>query len=123
MPSMVARCLCFRPFLDVGGGEYPFPVAQQVIEVGVQVREVGRVSAEVVAARAAEPVRAGVPAGLDVGRLGADPERDRGLADGPADVPGVQQCLGVTPDPVAVPVELHGRDPVGGLTRRFSPTE
>lgn len=49
---------CFRPFLDIGGGEYPFPVAQQVIEIGVQVREVGHVGAEEAAARAAEPVGA-----------------------------------------------------------------
>ena len=104
-----------RPVVQVGGGEQAFPVAQQVIEVGLQVGQVGHVGAEVVAAGAAEPVRAGLPAGLDVGRLGADPERDGDLADGAADVLGVQQRLRLAPDAVAVPVELHRRDPVDGL--------
>ncbi|MGH3303986.1 MAG: hypothetical protein ACRDOK_20375 [Streptosporangiaceae bacterium] len=69
-----------------------------------------------VAAGAAEPVGAGVPAGFDVGRLGADPERDDDLTDGAADVLGVQQRLGLAPDPVAVPVELQGSDTVDGFT-------
>ena len=42
----------------------------------MQVGEVGDVGAEVVAAGAAEPERAGLATGLDVGRFGADPERD-----------------------------------------------
>ena len=54
-------------------------------------------------------------AGLDVGRFGADPERDGDLTDRAAGVLGVQQCLGLAPDPVAVPVELHRGDPVDGL--------
>ena len=103
------------PLVDVAGGEQPFPVAQQVIEVGVQVGQVGDVGAEVVAAGAAEPERAGLAAGLDVGRFGADPERDGDLADRAAGVLGVQQRLGLAPDPVAVPVELHRSDPVDGL--------
>jgi hypothetical protein len=47
----------------------------------------------VIAAGAAEPERAGLPAGLDVGRLGADPERDRDLADRAADMLRIQQRL------------------------------
>jgi hypothetical protein len=57
-----------------------------------------------------------VPTGLDVGRLGADPGRDGDPADRAADVLGIQQCLGLAPGAVAVPVELHHRDPVDGLT-------
>ena len=103
------------PVVEVGGGEQPFAVAQQVVEVGVQVGQVGDVGAEVVAAGAAEPVGAGVAAGLDVGRFGAHAERDDDLADGAAGVFGVQQRLGVPPDAVAVPVELHRGDAVDGL--------
>ena len=82
------------PVVEVGGGEQSFPVAEQVIEVGLQVGQVGDVGAEVVAAGAAEPERAGVAAGFDVGRFGADPERDGDLADGAAGVFGVEQWLG-----------------------------
>ena len=52
------------PVVEVGGGEQAFPVAQQVVEVGLQVGQVGDVGAEVVAAGAAEPERAGLAAGL-----------------------------------------------------------
>ena len=99
----------------LGGGAQPFAGAEQVVEVGVQVGQVGDVGAEVVAADAAEPVGAGAAAGLDVGRLGADAVGDGDLADGAAGVFGVQQRLGVAPDAVAVPVELHGGDPVDGF--------
>ena len=95
------------PVVEIGGGEQAFPVAQQVVEVGVQVGQVGDVGAEVVAAGAAEPERAGAAAGFDVGRFGADAERDGDLADGAAGVFGVEQRLGLPPDAVAVPVELH----------------
>ena len=61
-----------RPFVDaVDRGGQPFPGAQQVIEVGGQVGQVGDVGGEVVAACAAEPDRAGPAAGGDVGRFGA----------------------------------------------------
>src|SRR5260370_181016 len=103
------------PLLDVGGGEEPLAVAQQVVQVGLQVGEVGHVGAEVVAARAAEPERAGMAAGLDVGRLAAAAEGDHDLADGAAGVLGVQQRLGRAPDTIAVPVELQGGDPVDRL--------
>jgi len=73
----------------------------------------------VVAAGAAEPVGAGVAAGLDVGWLGAAAERDGDLADGAAGVLGVQQGPGLVPDPVAVPVELNGGEPVDGLAAAF----
>jgi hypothetical protein len=59
------------PLVDAGHGGEPFAGAEQVIEVGGQVGEVGHVGAEVVAAGAAEPDRAGAAAGGDVGRLGA----------------------------------------------------
>ena len=81
-----------RPLVDaVDGGGEPFPGAQQVIEVGGQVGQVGDVGAEVVAAGAAEPERAGAAAGGDVGRLGAGAVGDGDLADGVAGVLGVQQ--------------------------------
>ena len=50
-----------------------------------------------------------------MGGLGADPERDGNLADRPAGMLGVEQRLGLPPDPVAVPVEPHDGDPVHGL--------
>ena len=75
-------------------GEKAFAVAQQVVEVGLQVGQVGDVGAEVVAAGAAEPERAGPAAGFDVGRFGAHAERDGDLAEGPAGVFGVEQGLG-----------------------------
>ena len=68
-----------------------------------------------ITAGAAEPERAGVPAGLDVGRLGADTERDSDFADGPAGVFGIEELLGGSPDAVAVPVELHGGDLIDGF--------
>ena len=70
---------------------------------------------EVVAAGAAEPEGAGSSAGFDVGRFGAHAERDGDLADGAAGVFGVEQRFGVAPDAVAVPIELHGGDPVDGF--------
>ena len=52
----------------------------------MEVGQVGDVGAEVVAAGAAEPERAGAASGVDVGRFGADTERDgefEGLERGP----------------------------------------
>ena len=49
------------PVVDIGAGQELFPVAEQVVEVGVQVGEVGDVGAEVVAAGAAEPVGQACP--------------------------------------------------------------
>ena len=103
------------PVVDAGGGGEPFAGAEQVIEVGGQVGQVGDVGAEVVAAGAAEPDRAGAAAGGDVGRLGAGAVGDGDRADGVAGVLVVQQRAGVAPDPVAVPVELHGGDLVDGI--------
>ena len=68
--------------------------AEQVIEVSSQVGQVGHVGAEVVAAGAAEPDRAGAPAGGDVGRLGAGAVGDGDLPDGVAGVLSVQQGAG-----------------------------
>ena len=103
------------PLVEFGGGEQAFAGAQQVVEVGVQVGQVGDVGAEVVAAGAAEPERAGAAAGLHVGRFGADAERDGDLTDSPAGVFGVQQRSGLPPDAVTVPVELHRGDAVDGF--------
>ena len=104
------------PLVDaVDGGGQPFPGAQQVIEVGLQVGQVRDVGAEVVAAGAAEPDRAGAAAGLDVGRLGAGAVGDGDLADGVAGVLGFQQGVRVAPDPVAVPVEAERGDRVDGV--------
>src|SRR5260370_1399542 len=91
-----------------GGGGEPFPGAQQVIEVGGQGGEVGDVGAEVVAAGAAEPDRAGASAGLHVRRLGAAAIGDGDLADRITGVRGFQQSGGVAPDPGAVPVDADG---------------
>ena len=63
--------------------------------------------AEMVAAGAAEPDRAGAAAGLHVGGLGAAAVGDGDLADRIAGVRGFQQGGGVAPDPVAVPVEAE----------------
>ena len=96
------------PFVDaVDGRGQAFTGAQQVIEIAGEVGQVGRVGAEVVAAGATEPDRAGAAAGCHVGRLGATPVGDGDLTDGVAGVFGVQQGLRVAPDPVAVPVETH----------------
>ena len=51
------------PVVDAAGGGEPFAGAEQVVEVGGQVGQVGDVGAEVVAAGAAEPERAGAAAG------------------------------------------------------------
>src|SRR5262249_61073671 len=69
------------PVVDaVDGCREPLPGAQQVIEVGDEVGQVGDVGAEVVTAGAAEPDRARPAAGGDVGWLGAPAVGDGGLA-------------------------------------------
>ena len=111
------------PLVDpVEGGGEPFAGAQQVVEVGGQLGQVGDVGAEVVAARAAEPDRAGPAAGFDVGRFGAAAVGDGDVADGVAGVLGVQQGVGVAPEPVAVPVEACAVTVSTAARRRCSPT-
>ena len=102
------------PLIDPGHGGEPFPGAEQVIEVGGQVRQVGHVGAEVVAAGAAEPDRAGAAAGRDIGGLGAGAVGDGDLPDGVPGMLGIEQGAGVTPERVAVPVEAHRGDLVNG---------
>ena len=104
------------PLIDpVDAGGQPLAGAQQVVEIAGQVRKVGDVGAEVVAAGAAEPDRAGTPSGLDVGRLGAGPVGDGDRPDGVAGALAVEQGQGIPPDPVAVPVELHRGHLVDGF--------
>jgi hypothetical protein len=62
----------------------------------------------VTAAQASESERAGPAAGLHVGRLGADAERDRDLTDGQALVFAFQQHPRLAPHVVTAGVELHG---------------
>ncbi len=103
------------PVVELGGGEKAFPAAQQIVEVGLQVGQVGDVGAEMVAAGATEPEWAGAASGLDIGRLGADPEGHCHLAEGAPGVLGVEQLLGLTPDVIAVAVEHERGDPFDGL--------
>lgn len=92
-----------------------FSVAEEIREVCLQVREVRRVGAEVIAADAAEADGAGVPAGRDVRGLDADAVGGLDLADGPAGILVVQKFFCLPPDAVAVPVELQRGDPVDGI--------
>ena len=79
------------PLVDpIEGGGQPFAGAQQVIEVGGQLGQVRDVGAEVVAAGAAEPDRAGAAAGLHVGRFAAGAVRDGDFPDCVAGVLGLQ---------------------------------
>src|SRR5258708_1065769 len=104
------------PVVDsVDGGGQAFPGAQQVVQVGSEVGQVGHIGAEVVAAGAAEPDGARAAAGGDVGRLGAPAVGDGDLADRVPGMLGIQQRPHVSPDPVAVPVELHGGNLVDGF--------
>ena len=107
-------CLGACPVVELGRGGDPFAVVQQLVQVGAQVWQVGRVGAEVVAAEAAEPEGAGVPGCLDVAGFGADTERNGDLADAHPGVFVVEECLGLLPEPVAVPVELVRHEPVDG---------
>src|SRR5674536_163030 len=109
------------PLVDaVDGGGQTLTGLEQIVEIAGEVRQVGHVGAEVVAAGAAEPDRAGAAAGGDVGRLGAASVGDGDRADGVAGVFGVQQGGGLAPDPVAVPVETHrGHRVHGGAAAVF----
>ena len=111
------------PVVEVAGGADAFPGAQQGVEVVAELGQVGGVGAEVAAAQAAEPERAGAAAGLDVGRFGADPERDGDLADRQALVFAVEQGPGLAPDPVAAAVELEGGQGVDRGPARLAVTE
>ena len=104
------------PVIDaVDGGGQPFAGAQQIIEVCLQLGQERDVGAEVVAADAAVPDRAGSAAGFDVGRLGAGAVGDGDLPDGVAGALGFQQGVRVAPDPVAMPVEAERGDGVDGV--------
>ncbi len=74
-------CLGAGPVVQIGCRREAFAVPQQRVEVGPQLGKVGGVGAEVVAADAAEPERAAVPADLDVAGLDADAVGDRDLPD------------------------------------------
>src|SRR5258708_29080877 len=103
--------LCSRPLLQASGGPEAFPVGEQLLQVGLQLGQVGRVAAEVTAAQAGELVRAGLSAGLDVGWLGAGAEGDRHLADPHPGVLVGQQPVDPLEDAAALPVELVMGDP------------
>ncbi len=103
------------PVVELGAGEEAFAVAEQVVEVGVEVGEVGDVGAEVVTACAAESERAGPAPGSDVRRLGADAVGDSDFAQGPPCVFGVDKGLRFLPDPVPVPVDGEGGNTVDGF--------
>lgn len=53
-----------------------------------------------------------MPAGFDVGRLGADPERDRDLADAHPGVLVGEQGANAGEEPASLTVELVGADAV-----------
>src|SRR5438132_12490411 len=82
--------------LRSGSGE-TLGVDEQPGQVGAQLRLVGGVGAEVLAAQAAMPERAGLPAGCNVGGLGTDPEWDSDLADLLAQGLGGKQSTAVGP--------------------------
>ena len=104
--------LVFGPVLQVGGGPDSFPVGEQLLQVGLEFGQVGRVAAEMAAAQAGELVGACLAAGFDVGRLGADPERHGDLPDPHPGVLIGQQAADLEHDPAALAVELVGADPV-----------
>jgi hypothetical protein len=54
--------LGFGPVLQFGGGSDSFPVGEQLLQVGLELGQVGRVAAEVPAAQAGELVGACLPA-------------------------------------------------------------
>ena len=86
--------------------------------VGAQLRQVGRVAAEVGAGDAGELVGAGGPSGLDVGRLGADAVGDGDLADAHARAGGVVDLGdGRGPDGGAATGDLACVDPVDGAAQ------
>ena len=102
------------PLGELGSGGEALGVGEQPGQVGAQLRLVGGVGAEVLAAQAAMPERAGLPAGCNVGGLGADPERDRDLADLLAQGLGGKQGTAVGPDPLGVGADLERAEGVLG---------
>ncbi|QTZ95757.1 hypothetical protein [Streptomyces auratus] len=100
-------------------GDGDVPVASQHgiegFEDAFGVGEIGDIGADTSAAHAAEADGAVVAAGGDVGRLGAQAVGDLDFADRATGVFGIEQDLSLAPDTVAVPVDLHGGDPVDGL--------
>ena len=102
-------CWCglrLGPVLDVSGGHDPFPVGQELLEVGLQFWKVGGVAAEVAAAHAGVLVRAGLAAGFDVGGFGADAEWHGDLADAEPGVFFPDQVVDLQEYPASLPVEL-----------------
>jgi hypothetical protein len=104
-----------RPLIDpVEGGGQPFPGAQQIIEVGLQVGQMRNRGLEMVTPDTAEADGAGATASLHVRRFAAGAVGHGDFAERVAGVLGVQQCVGVAPDPVTVPVEAARGDRVEG---------
>lgn len=68
------------------------------------------------AADAAESDRAGPAASGDVARLAASAVGNGDLADGHPHAFGIEEGVGVAPDPLAVAVELHQRDVFDGVS-------
>jgi hypothetical protein len=64
--------------------------------------------------RAAVPERARLPAGCDVGGLGADPERDGDLTDLLTQGLGGKQGTAVWPDPLCVRADLKWAEGIVG---------
>ena len=92
----------------------PVPGRPGAAAVELELGQVGRDAAEVAAAQASELVGAG-RRGFDVGRLSADPERDRDLPDPHPGVLVSQQAADLDDDAVALVVELMRADPVEEL--------
>jgi hypothetical protein len=103
------------PLVDpVEGGGQPLPGAQQVIEIGLQIGQKRNGGPEMVTPDAAEPDGTGATAGLHVRRFTASAVGDGDFPDRVAGMLGLQQGLGVAPDPVAVPIEAERGDRVDG---------
>lgn len=106
----------FGPLVQIDSGKHTFAVTQHIVQIGGEVGQVGDIRAEMVAAHAPEPERAGPTAGLDIGGLVARAVGDGDLADGPTSVFGVEQGLSLPPNVLAVTVELMAGDLVDRLT-------
>jgi hypothetical protein len=104
-----------RPLVDpLEGGGQVFPGAQQILEIGLQVGQMGDGGPVVVTPDAAEPNGTSTTAGLHVGRFAAGAIGNGDVPDRVAGVFGFQECVGVAPDPVTVPVEAQRGDRVDG---------
>jgi hypothetical protein len=104
-----------RPLIEaVEGGGQVFPGVQQIIEIGLQVGQMRNRCPKMVAAGAAEPDGTSAAAGLHVRRFAAGAVGHGDFPDRVAGVLGVQQCVGVAPDPVTVPVEAQRGEGVDG---------